>query len=92
MLSLSPVEIITFIAALGALIWGMLERKSRIRASNGQYVASLASAAYELVQTYRDEVLELRTRLARLEQKLEVLGCSRTNCKERRSLQMSKSS
>jgi hypothetical protein len=90
---------IAVVTALAALIWGVLERKSRIRAnladareSNGNYVASLANAAHELVVTYRTEVRELRTRLARLEQKLEIFGCAKTDCPARVSLQVKKSS
>jgi hypothetical protein len=89
---MGPIEIVAYITALGALVWGAWERRSRIRANNGQYVASLATAAYELVQTYRTEVQELRTRLARLEQKLEVFGCRKLDCPHRISLQMNKNS
>jgi outer membrane protein TolC len=96
--AVSLTEVIAVFTALVALIWGAAERRSRVRAadagvkaSEGSYVESLAQAAHDLVITYRTEVTELRVRLSKLEDELEIFGCAVTNCQNRRSLMKSRS-
>ena len=88
------IEIAALLTALAGIVWGLYERNQReqliqaqAQESGGKYVESLANAAHQLVATYRTEVLDLRTRLVRLEQQLEKFGCATLDCPVRVSLQ-----
>lgn len=86
-------EVLAYLIAISGLIWGFFEHRSKLKAraaetkaSEGDYVADLASAAHDLVKTSQLEVQDLRVRLGRLEEKLEVFGCRIVACPKRRPL------
>jgi phage shock protein A len=77
-------EVVAYVGIVIALLWAGYERLRAGRVNNSQYVENLASAAHDLVSTYRTQVIDLQlrmkdlnTRLARLEHQLETHGCQK---------------